>query len=298
MKIIGLDTSVDELGDEFATSESGKVLILDGDGPAYVAAATVKTIPTGIRRFHTACLEAQFLAETTTVEVHLTHEECYKAGRFKVNAVKPYQGQRSSSAKPPLLQALRQEVSEADPPPGVFVHMQRNVEADDAMMMKAYELGEMGIIRSEDKDLRMTPYPYYDIESGTVMPSDPFGKLWIKEMKSGKKLLGRSLKFFWAQMLMGDSADNIKGVLTLNGKDCGPVNTFDLLDPMTEIGQVCNAVVDAYRAIDQNPLPEGWLLWLLRSPDDNFWKYLNELEWTEANRTFLADCISRPWFNP
>lgn len=297
MNIIGLDCGADDLDSDYGPSTSGKTLILDGDGPAYVAAATVKTLPTGIRRFHQSCLESQFLADCTTTEVYLTHEECYKAGRFNVLATKPYQGHRQSSAKPPLLQLLREAINQEDPPEGVFVHMETVVEADDAMMMKSYQLGNMGIVRSDDKDLRMTPYAYYDITTGTVFQPDPFGRLYIAHTDSGSaKLLGHSLKFFWAQMVMGDTADNIKGLQKLNGKNVGLQGAFELLDPLTEIGQVCNTVIDAYRAIDQNPIPEAWLLWLLRAPDDNVWRYFNELPWTEANRSFLEACATRTWF--
>ena len=297
MIVGGID--VDSLADEdegFALPKNGKTLIIDGDGPAYVAAATVKTVATGLRRFQSQILESIFLAECQQGEVFLTHEESTKAGRYTIKAVKPYQGQRSGSAKPPLLSQIR-EIAEQEGAMQEFdVHMERVVEADDAMMMLAYELGENGVIRSDDKDLRMTPFPYYDIKRGVIMPSDPFGELWIDDSGSTKKLLGRSLKFFWAQMMMGDTADNIKGLLSYEGKTCGPVKTFEVLHPLRDIEAVCNTVIDAYREIDQNPLPEAWLLWLLRHPADNVWRYFDELPFSFANRAFLDSCVSRDWF--
>lgn len=296
MIIGGVDTS--QLDDDFANSDSGRVLIMDGDGDAYRAAATVKTVPTGVRRFQSAVLEAIFLADCSTGEVYLTHEESFKTGRFGIKAVKPYQGQRNGSAKPPLLAAVREGAYEADQHPEFTVHMEKIFEADDAMMMRAYVEKENGVIRSDDKDLRMTPYAYYDIKTGKVLPPDPFGRLWIETTPSGKeKLVGHSLKFFWAQMMMGDTADNVKGLLKYKGKDCGLKGAYEALDPLTEIGQVCNHVIDAYREIDQNPLPEGWLLWMLRSPDDNVWRYFNELPWTEKNAEFLRQCAARDWFH-
>lgn len=281
----------------FSLPSNGRVLILDGDGPAYVAAATVKTVATGLRRFQSQVLEAIFLAECESGQVFLTHETSTKAGRYTIKAVQPYQGQRSSSAKPPLLSQVR-EIAEQEGSMDEFdVRMERVVEADDAMMILAYELGEKGVIRSEDKDLRMTPYPYYDIKTGKIMPSDPFGRLWIEETPSGaKKLVGRSLKFFWAQMLMGDSADHVKGLLKLNGKNVGLAGAYALLNPLTDIESVCNTVIDAYRAIDQNPLPEAWLLWMLRTPTDNVWRYFNELPFTPENRSYLDECVTRDWF--
>jgi len=297
MIINGVDTDALPADDFAVPSQSGKTLIIDGDGPAYVAAATVKTVATGLRRFQSSILEQIFLADCSDGEVFLTHEECTKAGRFNVIGVKPYQGQRDSGAKPPLLSQVREAAYEDGAMDEFDVHMETVVEADDAMIMLAYHLGEKGVVRSDDKDLRMTPYPYYDIKRGVVMPSDPFGELWIDETPSGqKKLLGRSLKFFWAQMVMGDTADNVKGLLKYKGKNIGPVDAHKLLDPITDIEALANTVIDAYREIDQNPLPEAWMLWLLRHPKDNVWLYLNELPWSAANAKYLAECVRRPWF--
>jgi hypothetical protein len=157
-------------------------------------------------------------------------------------------------------------------------------------------LKEDGIIWSDDKDLRMTPYPYFNKSTGVIFPSDPFGHLYLDTSTSTTKCYGHSLKFFWAQMVMGDSADNIKGLLKLQGKLCGPAAAFEFLHPLTTIEQVANAVIKAYREIDQNPLPEGWLLWLTRWEGDNFWNYLSELPITRENRAFLDECVKRPWF--
>lgn len=295
MLVCGVET--DDLGDDFSASESGKTLIIDGDGPAYVAAATVKTVPTGLRRFQTEVLKQMFLADCSAAEVYLTHEECTKAGRYNVIGWKPYQGQRSGSAKPPLLAQVREAAYQEGSMDEFEVHMEHVVEADDAMMMKSYLLKDNGVVRSDDKDLRMTPYPYYEIKRGVVMPSDPFGELWIEETGSGtKKCVGRSLKFFWAQMFMGDTADNVRGLDKYNGKNIGPVDTFKLLDPIKDIEALCNTVIDGYRAIDQNPLPEGWMLWMLRDPRDNVWKYFNELPWSNENQGFLQACVRREWF--
>lgn len=298
MLINGIETD-DLADDDFAlpAKGEGRTLLIDGDGPAYVAAATVKTVATGLRRFQSNILEQIFLANCADGHVYLTHEECTKAGRFNILGVKPYQGQRSGSAKPPLLAQVREIAHQQGSMDEFEVHMETQVEADDAMMMKSYVLGEAGIIRSDDKDLRMTIFPYYEIERGVVMPSDPFGELWMSETNSGvKKCLGRSVKFFWAQMVMGDTADNIKGLISLSGRTVGPSGAYNLLHPLRDIEAVCNTVIDAYREINQNPLPEAWMLWLLRHPGDNAWVYFNELPWSPANKAYLAECVQRRWF--
>ncbi len=294
--IDGIDPAL--LGDEFGSYTPGDVLILDGDLPAYAVAATVKTIPTAVRQYQQRMLQAMFLANCAQLHVHLTHEESLKAGRFMVKATKPYQGQRSSSSKPPLLGSVRRAV--ADPENWLAeydVVLHKELEADDGMMIQAYHYGQHGIIRSEDKDLRMTPFRYFDIDTGRTFSADPVGHLYISTTAGGtNKLLGHSLKFFWAQMVMGDTADNIKGLQKLHGKDVGYAGAFALLDPLKDIDEIANCVVDQYRKIDQNPIPEAWLLWLLRTPDDSFWKYCLELCWSPANWQFLLDCLHRDWY--
>ena len=296
MIIGGVDTSA--LPDQFPGAVSGRTAIIDGDGPAYRAAATVKTLPTGIRRFRQDILTQMFMVNAEDAQVYLTHEQSKKAGRFNIKAVKPYQGQRKGSAKPPLLSQVRHAVVQDENRLEEFsVSMEYIVEADDAMIMQAYLLKDDGVIMSDDKDLRMTPYKYFDQTTGKVIDSDPFGHLYTKCTDSGTlKVLGHSLKFFWAQMLMGDTADNVKGILKLNGKLCGPAAAYEFLHPMKSIEEVYNAVIGAYREIDQNPLPEGYLLWLLRHPHDSFWRYLQELPLLDINVKFLNDCVKRDWF--
>lgn len=296
MIVCGVDLS--SLGSQFEGYTPGRTLIIDADGPAYAAAATVKTVPTGLRKFQQHILAQMFMAKAERAELHLTASTSAKAGRFNIIAAKPYQGNRDGKAKPPLLEPLRQAIAhESNWLQEYDATMHHILEADDGMMMSAYLLGKDGVIWSEDKDLRMTPFLYFERETGQLIEVKGFGSLYVKIAGSGtKKVLGYGRKFFWAQMLMGDTADNIQGVAKLNGKLCGPVAAYDLLNPVDDENEAANLVIDAYRAINQNPIPEGWLLWLLRRPGDTFWVYLNELQWSPANRAFLDDCVQRQWF--
>lgn len=295
MKTFGVDLST--LGDQFQGHVQGRTLIMDGDGPAYVASATVKTLPTAIRKMQEIILTQMFLTKAENCIVHLTANTSHKAGRFNIIAAKPYQGNRTGKAKPPLLEACRQAL--AHPLhwlPEFEVVMNHLLEADDAMIQDAYRLKEHGLIWSDDKDLRMTPYDYWCKKTGTILQANGFGSIWLDDSTSTTKCLGVGKKFFWAQMLMGDTADNIQGVKKLNDKLCGAVGAYHYLHPWNDESAAANKVIDAYRAIDQNPIPEGWLLWLLRHDGDTFWTYCNELDWTPANRAFLDDCVRRAWF--
>lgn len=296
MIIKGVDVSA--LPDQFQGRIAGRTLILDGDGPCYVASATVKRLDTALRHFQQAVLTQMFLTKAEFCRVHLTASSSHKAGRFNIIAAKPYQGNRTGKSKPALLEPLRQAVARRENwLPEYDVEMHHILEADDGMIQDAYRLKEDGIIWSDDKDLRMTPYPYFDKKTGTVRDGEPFGWLQPSCTDSGTvKLLGQGPLFFWAQMLMGDTADNIQGVLRYNGKLCGPSGAYAALKDVKDIHEAANIVLDGYRVIDQNPLPEGWLLWLLRWDGDNFWEYLSEINVSAQNRVFLEDCRGRCWF--
>ena len=295
MIIGGVDTSA--LPAQFQNKTAGRTLIVDADGPCYAASSTARTLSMALTKFHSAMLKELYLTGSEQATLHLTSSSCHKAGRFNIIAEQPYQGRRKSSTKPPLLEALRQAVTEErnwlEEYTVVMNHM---VEADDSMMIESYLRGDSGLIWSGDKDLRMTPHPYWEKKTGEVVQGHGFGRLHLDVSTTQKKCLGYGLKFFWAQMLMGDSADSITGLRTYKGKDCGAVTTFGILNPLSTETQVANRVISAYRAIDQNPIPEGWLLWLHRKKDDKFWAYLQDLTWMPENRAFLDDCVRRTWF--
>lgn len=291
--------NVDALPPQFQGCVQGRTLIIDGDGPAYSISATVKRLDTALRRFQQEVLSLIFLTRAEDAIVHFTASKSHKAGRFQIKAVKPYQGQRSGKSKPPLLEPLRQAAAlEENWLPEFRVVMNHILEADDAMMQDAYRLKENGIIWSDDKDLRMTPYLYWDRKTNTLQQSEPFGWLKMEYTPAGNpKLIGRGPLFFWAQMLMGDTADFIQGILRYNGRLCGPAAAYDILRNCADESEAANIVLSGYREIDQNPLPEGWLLWLLRWPGDNFWDYATSLNLTEENRSYLDECRSRDWFD-
>lgn len=297
MRIIqGID--VDALPAQFEGCVAGRTLILDGDGPCYAVSSTVKRLDTAIRHFQQSILKQMFLTKSEFCRIHLTARDSAKAGRYNVKAVKPYQGQRKDKRKPALLEPLREAVTHRQnwlPEYEVIIH--RELEADDGMMHDAYRYKEDGLIWSDDKDLRMTPYPYWCKKKGVVLPSQPFGWIQPAFTPSGTmKLVGQGPLFFWAQMLIGDTADHIQGVLRYNGKLCGPGVAYEALRDAKDINEAANIVIDAYRAIDQNPIPEGYLLWLQRWPGDRVVTYFNEVGMSDENRRFLYDCYYREWY--
>lgn len=285
--------------DEFEGAIAGRTLIMDGDGPAYRAAATSARLDTAIRKYQTAMLTEMFLTQSQFLTVHLTASDCRKNNRDRVMAAQPYQGNRSGKAKPSLLEPLRTAMTlHTNWLPGWEVKFHRDKEADDGMIIQAYQLKDDGVIWSDDKDLCLTPYLYWDQELGVVERlSNPVGYLVKKYTPAGAlKIWGRGVKFFWCQMLMGDTADHVKGIIRLDGKLCGKDGAFQVLEPLQTEAELSNYVVSAYRRSGQNVLAEAWMLWLLRSPTDSAYIYLLNCGLTSENLAYVKSCAKPGWF--
>lgn len=286
-----LDALLAGLPDQFDSTVRGRVLILDADFPAYAAAATVKTLPTALRRFQTLVETERFVTGAEEVQVHLTHKRSNKCRRFDYPTAKPYQGNREGKVAPALLHPLRDAIPLQNWPDNWSVYLWMDREADDGMMMHSLLAGARGVVQSGDKDLRITPCPFWETELGqlSVLP-DRFGAgtLRLVQLTQSQKLLGRGTLFFWAQMLMGDTADNVKGIKTLGGRLCGPAATYAALQSMQDESQAAQYVLDAYAAIKQDPLAEAQCLWLRRSNEDCAYRYLMELDLTAQMRAWLT----------
>lgn len=161
----------------------------------------------------------------TNYIAHITPGGSDKGGRSQYAVTKPYQGNRLDREKPEHLDQIRAYISTLSS----RVHLAQ--EADDGMAQANYQAIQSGhsnlsVIVSQDKDLRMVPGLHYDFDTEQVVSvGDTFGWLWIDTSKTAKTLKGWGTKFFWAQCLMGDTADNIAGL------------PFVTLGALTELGK-------------------------------------------------------------
>lgn len=273
---------------QFERTVQGRVLLLDGDFLAYQSSATVKTLPTALRRFHTLIETAKFMTGAEEVRVHLTARGCLKLNRALYPTAKVYQENRKGKPKPPLLEPLRMATQAYDWPDYIKVFLWHDIEADDALMTDALYYGDRALMSSGDKDLGIAPCPLWLPETATIdYIKDRYGWIKLKELSSSTKVIGHGTKFFWAQMVMGDMADNVKGLLTLHDKPCGPVAAFDLLDCIDSEDMAAERVLRAYAEINQNPLAEAECMWLHRHPDDSAYKYFCELNLSPEIRTWV-----------
>lgn len=285
-----------ELPVQFEQGVFGRTLIMDGDSACYAATADAKRLETAYRRFHTAILEKMILTKSETARVHLTPKGCLKNNRDLYLGSKPYQANRLNKDKPPLLELLRAgavEYFKDHEEIEVFAHF--DIEADDAVMRDSYMISN-GVVYSEDKDLQIVPGLLYNHKTGIVQKLDNrYGWVKLDESGSNTKIVGHGTKFFWAQMLMGDQADNVKGIEKYNGKLCGVAAAYKVLGALATENDAANAVLDGYRAIDQNPLPEAECLWLSRMAGDSASSYIWSLDLTERNREFVLTCFNRKY---
>lgn len=273
-----LTTLLESLPEQFPPPVEGRILLLDADFMAYQAAATVKNLDTAVRRFQTLVETQRFLVNAETVRVHITQSGCKKLRRYDYPTVKPYQANRDSKAKPALLTPLRGIIPTTEWEDHWSVHTWLDREADDGLMMDALLYGDRAIMVSGDKDLNITPGPLWIADEGRIdYIQDRFGWIKTKELTSQTKVVGHGTAFFWAQMLMGDTADNVQGIVRLNGKLCGAVGAYNALKEISSEGDAAEFILRAYIAINQNPLAEAECLWLRRSLDDTAYGYISEL---------------------
>lgn len=218
-------------------------------------------------------------------EIHMTTlEKDYY--RYKI-AVTPgpngvgYKAQRSSRPRPKYYTVIR-NILIAEHLALVAV----NMEADDSIMIRATQIGEdHAIIAGDDKDYHTFRGAIYNIRTGVLdKPVDlpEVGRLELAVNGKKKKLVGRGVIWFYAQMLMGDTADNIPGLPGI-----GDVKAYSILkDCEDEYACFCT-IVKQYRDILENDFNDeemaqriieiGSLLWIQQ------WESINRMaEWTIA----------------
>ncbi|NOQ73256.1 MAG: hypothetical protein GQ574_14710 [Crocinitomix sp.] len=158
--------------------------------------------------------------------------------RYEVAVTKPYKGTRKNPKPFHFHNILAYLMHEYE-----WVVMENGLEADDAMCV--YQNGrDDTIICSRDKDLRICEGNHYSWECGKQRSVGPHYTDRLGSLTTGNngKTLGYGLKFFYYQMLVGDTADNIPGL-----KGWGDVGSKKLLQDLTSEKDLLKAVKTAYK---------------------------------------------------
>lgn len=231
---------------------TGLVLHVDGDYLAYFASGNDET-DAGQARNNALNIIEEFRARAgcESVIVHNTADGSNKGERFLIAEVKPYQGHRSSNSKPKNYAYLRDFLLNYTGTAFTST-VWADREADDAIAAAAYQAisGTPGyaVIATRDKDMRMLPGHHIDWvsrEITVVAPGD------YDVVGAGGKQFG--LKFFWQQMLEGDTADNIPGLEYYKTER----GTLARLGPKTAEKLLANATTSDEAAVIVQNLYEG-----------------------------------------
>lgn len=243
----------------FPAVEPGLVLHLDGDYMAYYCAGNDDCEPGKARRNAMDRIEqTRRLTGSESVIVHLSAAACTKANRYLIATVKAYQGQRTG--RKPKNWAYLRNVLEHYEGPNFKPKSWMTREADDGM---AYCANQSRVsISTRDKDMRMLPglhinWMTYEL---TEVAKDAYDVIGSDGLQYGRK-------WFYLQLLHGDTADNIPGLPKLFGKQCGEVTAKTYLGKVREANAAYDLIQTAYADFYGSLWPDALaeqaaLLWL------------------------------------
>lgn len=207
LKTLDLDNS------EFVIPDvvPGRYLNGDGDIYAYNCAGNDDTS----REEVVANLEAEVknkmeLAGADHYHLHITSDGSDKGQRHDFACVNEYQYKRKGKPKPANLAFARQYILNNMNSTG---HIDQ--EADDglAQYQQAFldrNEAHLCVLDSADKDLRMVLGLHLDPYTGAIVSTTGYDECWYDSDKG--KVFGWGHSFFWHQLLMGDTADDIPGL--------------------------------------------------------------------------------------
>lgn len=243
-----------------------RMLLVDGDGLAYYCAGNDDT-DIGTARFNLAAKirSAATLIGADRVLVLLTTSGSHKGHRYAIARVKPYQGQRTNSKRPKNWQGLR-DYMEGDEFP-FDVDSTIVAEADDLFGWYSYLYPDDVVILTQDKDMRMIPGLHLDWVTNRQHIVKPNEDSVFNDKQYG-------IKWFWLQMLHGDTADNIPGlpkyVVDGKAKPVGEVTAGKILAGKDNLGYAVATVYQSYYGERWlvEMLEQACLLWMRRNPEN------------------------------
>ena len=251
----------------------GRILYADGDGLAYYCAGNDDTDPGRAKQnLVDKIASARVACGASEVRLLVTEQGSHKGHRYAVATVKPYQGQRSNARRPKNWVHLRELVTRGWA--GVEAVGTSVAEADDLFAYYSHKGGpQHAVIYTQDKDMRMVPGWHLDWQTHRMfyLPPAVYSAVWNDKQYGAK--------WFWLQMLHGDTADNIPGLpkyVPDKGKPklCGEKTAAALLEYTSSTEDAAKLVLDLYCGyygdVDGpvHLLEQACLLWMRRKPED------------------------------
>jgi 5'-3' exonuclease len=216
-------------------------ILVDGDIIAYRAAYSTEGEEPSVAKEKVDELMDDIAFNTTTrdedLEVFLTGK-----GNFRYTLSPTYKANRKDTPRPEHLGLVRDYLVDA-----WDAVVSSGQEADDLIAIRATELNYKCVIVSTDKDFKQVPCRHYNPNKG----------LWLTVSEF------EGTKFFYSQILTGDTADNIAGI-----RGVGPVKASRILSGCTTEQELYDKVLEAYDNDEVLVLTNARLLWLRRKEED------------------------------
>lgn len=270
----------------------GRVLHMDGDLLCYWAGGNEETtVGESRQRAITKINALRDHSGSESVVLHLTAESSTKGDRRLIATVKGYQAQRKSGRRPKNWGYLRHWTEGYE---GALFRSKlwATREADDGMALcctdwfdkSEHEPGGRCLVAlaSGDKDLRMVPafHVNWSTFETTQVDLNAFDVMGTDGLQYGHK-------WFWLQMLQGDTADNIPGLPFWYGKKCGSKTAEAALSSESCNQAAFDSVFAGYEAeygdtAFERFVEQGLLLWMRRDPAGSI---------RDFQQFLLAQCI-------
>lgn len=268
---------------EQAPKIPNRIALIDADVVAYYSSFGLDDAPKTAAE--TKCWQRCNQVEQ---ETQATHFRYFLSGSYQDNfrtgiaRLKRYKGDRYDSnfnrlkEQPKWLQHVREWLKSTK---GASTSCKN--EADDTISIAAAKIRRDGnyeaCISTVDKDLGINPCVFHDQMHNTLMTIEPFGTIYMDDKG---KLRGNGIKFFYAQLLMGDPTDWIPGLPKVSEYQvenygvrrgfCGPKAAFLTLDTAKTEKELIERVSACY---------------------EDYWKDKKWSDWREPEKELKAD-----WF--
>ena len=228
---------------------------VDGDIILYSVAFAAKDDPVeyALKSTRSACEQVMYDVNADSIVIYLTG-----SGNYRATIADDYKGNRKETEKPKHYHDIKQYMIET-----LGAVVIEGEEADDALGYGAVQDGHG--IATLDKDLDGVPGVHYNWRKKEVYYVSPED----------------ADRFFYKQMLTGDSTDNISGLYRYTGRKVSKkmYEPFEEMDDPAEMYAHVRAIYsDAYDSVgmcpdDKEEVIDGWLLktarllWIRRERD-------------------------------
>lgn len=222
-------------------------LLVDADNLAIAVAASAEDAEEWV-----ACARADEMMSRCLEQSECDEYELWLTGKgnFRYNIYPEYKANRIDKPRPRHEQAVKAHLRNA-----WQANTSEGCEADDMIGVRLTELGDKGCAGHLDKDINMVPGWHYGWElsrKGVV----------VKQAKKYYVSPEEGLRFFYYQMLVGDSVDNLKGVVGI-----GPKKAEQLLLGLSTVKEY-NDMLREHFSCDEEIDMQGGCLWIWRKPND------------------------------